>query len=415
MKVKTQPQVNIGLVGHVDHGKTTLTEALSGVWTDTHSEEIKRGITIKLGYADTEFYKCKSCEEPKCYSTKPTCASCKSKCEYLRAVSFVDAPGHETLMATMLSGAAIMDGALLLIAANDKCPQPQTQEHLMALDFIGIKNVIVVQTKIDLVTKERALESHKEILAFVKGTVAEGAPIIPVSAHFGANLDLLIKTIEDRISRDPEGEEKDLRMYIARSFDVNKPGTEYMNLTGGVLGGCLLSGKVSEGDEIEIRPGIKVEEKGTSNFIFKPLITSVTSLVSGGKTRKSLVPGGLVAIGTELDPFLTKSDSLIGSVVGKPGTLPPVVDKLTLKTYLMDFLVGVDEAVKVDQIKTSEVLMLNVGTATTVGIVKSARKDSADLTLRMPICADKDQRVAISRRVGSKFRLIGYGIIEAEE
>ena len=412
MKVKTQPEVNIGMVGHVDHGKTTLTEALSNVWTDTHSEEIKRGITIKLGYADTEFFKCPECDEPKCYSTKPKCENCGSKCEYLRSVSFVDAPGHETLMATMLSGAAIMDGALLLIAANEECPQAQTSEHLMALDFNGTENVIIVQTKIDLVKEERARESYGEIKKFVKGTVAEDAPVIPVSAHHGANLDLLIKTIEEKIKNERSDSQEDMRMYIVRSFDVNKPGTDYTKLRGGVLGGSLLRGEVNKGDEIEIRPGIKVEEKGTSNLVFKPLRTYVTSMISGGKSRKSLKPGGLVAIGTELDPFLTKSDSLIGAVVGKPETLPPVVNQLTLKTYLMKNLVGTDKKVKVEEIKTNEVLMLNIGTATTVGIVTSARDDSADLNLRMPICAENGQRVAISRRVGSKFRLIGYGIIE---
>ena len=412
MKVKTQPEVNIGMVCHVDHGKTTLTEALSNVWTDTHSEEIKRGITIKLGYADTEFFKCPECDEPKCYSTKPKCENCGSKCEYLRSVSFVDAPGHETLMATMLSGAAIMDGALLLIAANEECPQAQTSEHLMALDFNGTENVIIVQTKIDLVKEERARESYGEIKKFVKGTVAEDAPVIPVSAHHGANLDLLIKTIEEKIKNERSDSQEDMRMYIARSFDVNKPGTDYTKLRGGVLGGSLLRGEVNKGDEIEIRPGIKVEEKGTSNLVFKPLRTYVTSMISGGKSRKSLKPGGLVAIGTELDPFLTKSDSLIGAVVGKPETLPPVVNQLTLKTYLMKNLVGTDKKVKVEEIKTNEVLMLNIGTATTVGIVTSARDDSADLNLRMPICAENGQRVAISRRVGSKFRLIGYGIIE---
>ena len=412
MKVKTQPEVNIGLVGHVDHGKTTLTEALSNVWTDTHSEEIKRGITIKLGYADTEFYKCPECDEPMCYSTKPKCNNCGAKCEYLRSVSFVDAPGHETLMATMLSGAAIMDGALLLIAANEECPQAQTSEHLMALDFIGTKNVIIVQTKIDLVSVERAKESYEEIKDFVEGTVAEGAPIIPVSAHFDANLDLLIQTIQERIENDRVDKKEDMRMFIARSFDVNKPGTDYRKLNGGVLGGSLLRGEVKKGDELEIKPGIKVEEKGTSNLVFKPLRTFVTSMISGGKNRKVLSPGGLVAIGTELDPFLTKSDSLIGGIAGKPGTLPPVVNELTLKTHLMDYLVGIDNKVKVDDIKTNEVLMLNVGTATTVGIVTSARDNSADLNLRMPICAEREQRVAISRRVGSKFRLIGFGIIE---
>ncbi len=119
-----QPELNIGMVGHVDHGKTTLLERLSGVWADTHSEEIKRGITIRLGYADAVFYK-----EGNDYTAK---LKNKSKAKVLRKVSFVDAPGHESLMATMLSGATIMDGALLLIAANETCPQPQTREHLMA-------------------------------------------------------------------------------------------------------------------------------------------------------------------------------------------------------------------------------------------------------------------------------------------
>ena len=176
--MNVQSDVNIGLVGHVDHGKTTLTKALSGVWTDTHSEETKRGISIRLGYADIEFRKCPKCGEPECYTTADVCEICGSETELIRKVSFVDAPGHETLMATMLSGAAIMDGAVLVIAANEHCPQPQTKEHLMALDVIGVKDVIVVQNKIDIVSKERAIESYNEIKEFVKGTCAEDALII---------------------------------------------------------------------------------------------------------------------------------------------------------------------------------------------------------------------------------------------
>src|SRR3989338_6414283 len=109
----TQPELNIALVGHVDHGKTTLTERLSGKWTDTHSEELKRGITIRLGYADVTFYQCPTCKKPQAYSTKETCQHCKTPTRPVRKVSFVDAPGHESLMATMLAGATIMDGVLL--------------------------------------------------------------------------------------------------------------------------------------------------------------------------------------------------------------------------------------------------------------------------------------------------------------
>lgn len=152
-----QSEVNIGMIGHVDHGKTTLTEALSGTWTDVHSEEIKRGISIRLGYAKCTFRKCPKCKGYKAYATGKKCSHCNSKTEVLRHVSFVDSPGHETLMATMLSGAAIMDGAVLVIAANEPCPQPQTKEHLMALDIIGVTDIVIVQNKIDLVSKDLAI------------------------------------------------------------------------------------------------------------------------------------------------------------------------------------------------------------------------------------------------------------------
>ncbi len=150
----SQPAVNIGIVGHVDHGKTTLLERLSGKWADTHSEEIKRGITIRLGYADVIFRKCRKCN---LFTTKEKCPECKEETDVSRKLSFVDAPGHESLMATMLAGATIMDGALLLIAANEECPQPQTREHVMALEIIGVDNIVIAQNKIDLISEEQAL------------------------------------------------------------------------------------------------------------------------------------------------------------------------------------------------------------------------------------------------------------------
>ena len=410
MKVEGRPEVNIGMIGHVDHGKTTLTKVISGEWTDRHSEEIKRGISIKLGYADASFYKCPDCEGAGCFTTKKKCPCCGKKTQFLRTASFVDAPGHETLMATMLSGAAIMNGAILLVAANEKCPQPQTKEHLMALTISDIKNIIIVQNKIDIVDEEKAIENYKEIKKFVKGTVAEDAPIIPICAHHEENIDVLLAAINDFIPTPEFDESLSPRMFIARSFDVNGPGSRPNDLIGGVLGGSLSQGTFKKGDKIEIRPGLKIEIKGKP--VWEILETTIESLHAGGKMLDELGPGGLIAIGTKLDPAATKSDSLIGKVIGKSDSLPDVQHELSMEVNLLDRVVGSASELEVEDLKSNEPLMLSIGTATTVGMVASARKSIADVKLKIPVCAEAGQRVAISRRISGRWRLIGYGIIQ---
>lgn len=404
-----QPEVNIGLIGHVDHGKTTLTKALSGKWTDEHSEEIKRGISIKLGYADTVFYKGVDKEGNELFTSNPKDKRLDGKPELLRPVSFVDAPGHETLMATMLSGAALMDGALLMVAANEKCPQPQTKEHLMALDLVGAKNIVIVQNKIDLVSQERAVENFHEIKAFVKGTVAEDAPVIPISAHHDVNLGQLIKAIQEHIPTPDTDRKADPVMLIARSFDINKPGTRPGHVRGGVIGGSLGQGTLKVGDEIQVVPGIRVEVDGKTQY--EPLTTTITSLYCGSNEVKEAGPGGLVAIGTTLDPSVTKADNLVGRVLGHPGKLPTVLDRITMKVHLLDRVVGSSDDAEVEPLKVKEPLMLNAGTATTVGLVlKSDSK--VECALRLPVAAEAGSRIAISRRVGGRWRLIGYGILQ---
>ena len=409
MKVPGQPEVNIGVVGHVDHGKSTLTERLTGERTDRHSEEIKRGISIRLGYADMAIYKCPQCEEPACYSTSEMCPNHNAKGELQRIVSFVDSPGHETLMATMLSGAALMDGAILVIAANEKCPQPQTKEHLMALGIIGVDNIIIVQNKIDIVEPKQAQENYRQIEAFVKGTVAGSAPIIPISAHHEVNLDVLLMLIVQRMVPRAKEESKPPKMYVARSFDINQPGIAPDKIVGGVLGGSLLQGHLRVGDEVEISPGRQLTLGNRTEW--RDITTTVRSLHSGGAPRKEARPGGLIAIGTNLDPVLTKSDGLVGRVVGAPGTLPDILSKMSVDVHLLERVVGTEEELQVEGIKTSEPLMISVGTATTVGVVTSARESLADMTLKIPVVAEPGQRVAVSRRIGGKWRLIGYGVI----
>jgi translation initiation factor 2 subunit 3 len=406
MKVPRQPEVNIGLVGHVDHGKTTLTQALTGEWTDRHSEELKRGISIKLGYADAAFYRCPGPPDPLGFTNSPECAD-GGKAEFLRAVSFVDAPGHETLMETMLSGAAIMDGALLLVAANEPVPQPQTREHLYALDIIGVHKVVVVQNKIDLLTTEQAEQNYREIVEFLKDSPIASAPVIPVSANHRVNIDALIGAIQDTIPTPVRDPKKPPLMYVARSFDINRPGTRPIELKGGVLGGSLIQGHLKVGEEIEIRPGPQSVAGGHS----ESLHTHVTSIISGGQEWDELHPGGLAAIGTSLDPSLAKGDGLTGRLVGTAGTLPPVSQKIRLRATLLDRVLGAQREIKVEKIRTSEVLAVTVGTTIAAGKVTSARGDDVELALNRSVTVFPGSRVAISRKLNA-WRLIGYGIVE---
>lgn len=404
------PEINIGMVGHVDHGKTTLVKALSGVWTDQHSEEIKRGISIRLGYADATFRKCPKCPEPDAFTVEEKCPHCGTTSEILRTVSFVDSPGHETLMATMLCGAAIMDGAVLVISANEPCPQPQTKEHLMALNITGINKIVIVQNKIDLISREQVMEHYQQIKDFVKGTVAENAPIVPISAQKNINVDMVIEAIEKYIPTPPRDVTKPALLKIARSFDVNRPGTVPENLQGGVIGGSLSQGILKGGDKIEIRPGRLVEAEGRKQWT--PIQTKIVKLLAGHHEQKEINPGGLVGVGTLLDPLMTKSDALVGQVAGEPGKLPAVKNIFTMNMQLLERVVGAMDESMVEPIHSSEPLMLNVGTATTVGVVSSARDGGVvQVQLKRPVCADSGDRVAVSRRIGARWRLIGVGTI----
>jgi len=402
-----QPELNLALVGHVDHGKTTLTERLSGKWTDTHSEELKRGITIRLGYADFSVYHCEGCGY---YTSKNKCLKCNSGTKLLRKISLVDSPGHESLMATMLSGAAIVDGALLMVAANEKCPQPQTKEHLMALHISGIKNIIIVQNKIDLVSHEEALKNYKQIKEFLADTEYKDAPIIPISARANVNIDVLIKAIQKNLPTPERVLAKDPLMLVARSFDINKPGMKPGNLVGGVLGGTIKQSKFKVGEEIEICPGYMVEEKNKK--VWKSLKTKITQIFSGGVSVSEIQPGGSMALATTLDPTIVKSDTLTGALVGLPGKLPKIHYQVALDTNLLERVVGTKEETEVKPLAKNEILMLNCNSAATVGVVVDPSKKNTTCVLKKPICADSGDRITISRRVGDRFRLIGYGILK---
>lgn len=398
-KSNSLPELNVGVVGHIDHGKTTLLSKLTGKFTDTHSEELKRGITIKLGYADTTIYKC-----GERYGNDP---GMSKTCDAKRYISFIDAPGHEMLMATMLSGAATIDAAILVIAANEGI-KPQTREHFMALQAKNIKNIMIVQNKIDLVSKEQAIKSYKEIKEFVKGSIAENVPIIPVSAQQEVNIDKIFKELTKL--EIPEKNTKENPIFlVARSFDINKPGSSIENLKGGVLGGILKQGILRKGDEIEIKPGILVMKAHQKTY--KTLVGKILSLHKGSQEVESVTPGASISIETSLDPFLTKTDSLTGCLVSKLGSLPEISHSITIKERLFKEVLGMEGHKKVESIKPKELLMLSVNTTITVGTVEKTSGDEIELNLNIPIVALPGGNVGIARNIDKHWRLIGWGEI----
>ncbi|MFP4402648.1 MAG: translation initiation factor IF-2 subunit gamma [Candidatus Nanoarchaeia archaeon] len=403
MDTSKQPSFNLGIVGHVDHGKTTLTKLLSGKWTDTHSEEAKKGITIKLGYTNFSIYKS---SKDNSYSIK------KDVGELVRQVSIVDAPGHESFMATMISGSAIMDYALLLVAANEECPQPQTYEHLKMLEIAGIKKVIVIQNKVDLVTREEAIENFKQIENFLKDTIYSDSKIVPMSAEYGANLTKLLETIDTYFDEPVHNREDTAQMFIVRSFDVNKPGQDYSQLRGGVLGGALRQGSLKVGDEIEIRPGLFKNQN--QKMVATPIKATIEGLKSDKYSLDEAFPGGSVAIMTQLDPYLTRSDKLVGQVAGRPGTLPEPLTQITFEPHLFDKIHSLSKSYEIKPIHQSEPLMLILNSSTTIGVVSATKgQSSVTMTLKKPVMGFENDRVVIFRQVEPrKWKIIGYGLLK---
>jgi len=405
-QITNQPVLNIGMAGHIDHGKTTLLYQLTGKWSDTHSEELKRGITIKLGYADSVIKRCEKCSQ---LTVKDKC-ECGGNAVPLRYVSFVDVPGHEMLMATMLSGAAIIDAAILVIAANEPCPRPQTKEHLVALDLKGISNIIIVQNKVDLVIEEEALKNYEQIKEFVKGTVAENAPIVPLSAQQGVNIDSLLEEIM-KLKIPVRNTEANPIFIVARSFDVNKPGTSASDISGGILGGILKQGKINVGDEIEIKPGMTVKKHNET--VFTPLITKISGIQSGKNRLNEAISSGSLAIQTGLDPMLTKADSLAGCVVGLKGKVPDAVSAIKIKATLFKEIIGeekkTEEELRVAPLKMNEPLMISVNTTITVGFIAKMKANTIDLTLKTPVVILPDTKIGLARNIQGHWRLIGHG------
>ncbi|KAG8927666.1 hypothetical protein FRC03_002884 [Tulasnella sp. 419] len=423
--ISKQATINVGTIGHVAHGKSTVVKAISGVLTVRFKNELERNITIKLGYANAKIYKCENekCPRPGCYRSyrsdkeeRPPCErpGCGHRMKLLRHVSFVDCPGHDILMATMLNGAAVMDAALLLIAGNESCPQPQTSEHLAAVEIMKLQHIIILQNKVDLISEKAAEEQHKSIVAFVKGTVAESSPIVPISAQLKYNIDAVNEYIVKRVPIPTRDFTSAPRLIVIRSFDVNKPGAEVDDLKGGVAGGSILTGVLKVGQDIEVRPGI-VTKDNDGRVRCRPIFSKVVSLLAENNELKFAVPGGLIGVGTKIDPTLCRADRLVGQVLGAVGTLPSIYTELEISLFLLRRLLGVKsddkKQTKVSKLVKNEVLMVNIGSTSTGGRVMGVKGDLAKILLTSPACTEIGEKVALSRRIDKHWRLVGWGSV----
>jgi len=455
--ISRQATINIGTIGHVAHGKSTVVKAISGVQTVRFKTELERNITIKLGYANAKIYKGdplpvkveeatgddskvsettdgEEAEVPMAadqqqqqqlggfYTSRgsshpDTFTDPKTNVTYhlRRHVSFVDCPGHDILMATMLNGAAVMDAALLLIAGNETCPQPQTSEHLAAVEIMRLQNIIILQNKVDLVKPDAAAAQQDQIKKFVAGTVADSAPIIPISAVLKYNMDIVCEYIVHKIPIPLRDFTSVPRLIVIRSFDVNKPGQDVSSLQGGVAGGSILQGVLRVGDEIELRPGITTKaEDGTVKCT--PIYSRVESLYAESNDLQFAVPGGLIGVGTRIDPTLTRADRLVGQVLGLRNQLPDVFGEIEISYYLLRRLLGVKTSeggkqAKVQKLSRAEILMVNIGSTATGGKVAACKGDLAKIVLTQPVCTQEGEKIALSRRVDKHWRLIGWGQI----
>lgn len=316
---QNQPTINIGMIGSVSNGKSTIVEKITGTKTQRHSKELQNNISIKLGYANAKIYKCPNCKSPECYQGHPSnvyiaqCKYCSADLVLQKHVSFVDCPGHNILLSTMLNGTCIMDTVIIVESfLNTTIPNPQTQEHLMATHLKNIPIAFSCINKADLVKKKEAISKMNDFEDYLKKKDIK-KPIIPLSANKEINIDVICEYICTQIPDQPIDYlvNKDPKMIVIRSFNINKPNCKFNELVGGVVGGSILQGVFSVGDKVKILPGL------INKNTYEPIYTKIISINSEDIQLQKAHVSGLIGVGLDIDPSLSACDRMVGQIVLK--------------------------------------------------------------------------------------------------
>lgn len=388
----------------------------------------KRNITIKLGYANCKIFKCNSCLSPECFKSSSSsvkslkCEDCDEEMELINHISFVDVPGHNLYMSTMLNGTSVMDYSIIVESVtNTEIPAPQTKEHLMASKIANIENLLVCLNKLDLVKKEEAVKFITTLETQLINTPAESKPIIPVSATFNSNIDILLEYLsqikpKNKINYD----DKFCNMMVLRSFNSNKPGIKINDIKGGIVGGSIIEGRLKVGDNITVIPGYlnknqsKPDDDDPKRFKFTPLTCKVLSINSETNSLDYAITGGLIGVQLDIDPAFSADDGIVGNILVKGD-----------KDYINNFEVYEDIRVEIELYdKTSkpeagDKILLNINSTNTKGEIIRYKNSKMGIALERPICVNinSDKLVTITKiNENSHLHIVGRGkIIEGNK
>jgi len=401
--MESQPVINVGFIGHVSDGKSTVTRRLTDVETQKFSKEKETNITIRLGYANAKIYKCQTCVEPMCYysigiNTKTNeCKYCGEQGVLVNHISFVDCPGHNSFMGTMLNGTSVMDYTITIESAVNKTfPAPQTIQHLNAIESNNIPNVAMVLNKIDLVNEITTFEKIDILKEFLQNYKCKSNPIIPISATFDVNIDVICEILAKLKTPSREYGLEKLRMNIIRSFNINLPGTKIENLKGGVVGGSIIKGTVNINDVVYIYPGMIYENK------YEPLKATVLSIFSEKTPLKSAVCGGLIALGLDIDPGLTGDDALVGNVIKINNKFDEHNQFYVTKKVLLD--IKYFDISNQDMLNSTNKFVLNINMNNI-----QAEIEEKYFVFEKPIYIEKEDMITVSIKNKEGLQVIGTG------
>jgi translation initiation factor 2 subunit 3 len=399
----TQPIFNIGTLGGVSEGKSTLVKETTGIITPTHSKERERNITINQGFGNMKIWEHNDTKE---YITTNSTVLTMDNYTLVNHISFVDCPGHQELIKTTLGALELMHGAIIVIAVDQPLTmKPQLMQHLAAAKLGSIDRIIICMNKIDLVTKEVLMKRKEELDNMLQKYNITPFAIIPTCFNKKIGLNHLIKAMMILFNPSNLINQADSGLFsISRTFDINKPGTNWDDVMGGVIGGTLSSGIINVGDTLEIRPGIISRTKtGTT---WQPIIININSIKTDTTDLTCAAQGGLIGLGTDIDPFYCKKNSLVGHVAGKVGHMPNVFNNINMNITIVDMFGFIWEP------KVKDNLILKIGTNMCSAKLNEIKNDIYKFELNSPACIPDKCNIIICKEIDKILRVVAMAKID---